>query len=759
MEIYVIQNNLFAYLDQFYLGQQFQSVFKILFFVESTTNLQKLLPKILNIKKQSNKRIIIRIEMGNICYAEQNTQNDAPRDFPFLQDISFSNLNRKVCDHCEFFKSLNFKFALKLINIEGFDDKMKQLAKQPISKRHQQLKIQEQISFLPECDNETFNEIKSFNSVLSQPFSQPQVFLVKSITLDVTTSQFQRFLSCPRKKTYYEQQKTNQFLYHNRTIKDLELSDAEQLLVFYLRWGVSFENFKFITNDQIKHDYLRFIYDNFKYMFHLALTLNIFINEHPKEDEFLKIYAIIYEQYNILMWQMQQEYEFCGDGLMEMYHKYFEQGNQMPATPEDRMPHFTLISIYQRYWCQRVMESIYTPNYKKKIRKLIESFNKMIDQLRQKELRDISDSELKLLRRVFSSILDCSVNEISIHWVGHSKFDCANEYLGEFILELNIKTKEYYQEKYNNLNLNDYSDFVDQDLYLMKLIFPEWIISNFIEGIGILKKRDKLNEYFLLNYGDQIKNIKSSEEVNKELIEAVKQEADMQLANQKNKQDKQQQPDMIKLSQSEDFSKFILQRISQIKKINKIEKTALFLDSLSRIQINKYDIAQLSTTQKIQKPIADQTTGANDTKFNLNDIIINDLYYPSQESLAVAHELERTNENIIQYIDNLDSQQKENNYQKFIRDKQVENYVAGLGVSTERRLDKLSFKKNQEFFNFKNIQESKWVEIKKLLEQKYYQDIIQKLEIAIQNQDPTIKNKQTKLEKAKGELNKIKSKK
>ena len=63
---------------------------------------------------------------------------------------------------------------------------------------------------------------------------------------------------------------------------------------------------------------------------------------------------------------------------------------------------------------------------------------------------------------------------------------------------------------------------MDQDLYLMKLIFPEWIISNFIEGIGILKKRDKLNEYFLLIYGDQIRNIKGSEEVNKELIEAVK---------------------------------------------------------------------------------------------------------------------------------------------------------------------------------------------------------------------------------------------
>lgn len=53
---------------------------------------------------------------------------------------------------------------------------------------------------------------------------------------------------------------------------------------------------------------------------------------------------------------------------------------------------------------------------------------------------------------------------------------------------------------------------------------------------------------------------------------------------------------MVKLSQSEGLSKLILQRISKIQKRSKVVKTALFLDSLSRIQINMYDVAKLSIT-------------------------------------------------------------------------------------------------------------------------------------------------------------------
>ena len=61
----------------------------------------------------------------------------------------------------------------------------------------------------------------------------------------------------------------------------------------------------------------------------------------------------------------------------------------------------------------------------------------------------------------------------------------------------------------------------------MRQIFPEWIITNFIEGIGILKKADKLKDYLQLILNDKIQDIKSSEEVNRELIEAVKEEAEI----------------------------------------------------------------------------------------------------------------------------------------------------------------------------------------------------------------------------------------
>ena len=72
----------------------------------------------------------------------------------------------------------------------------------------------------------------------------------------------------------------------------------------------------------------------------------------------------------------------------------------------------------------------------------------------------------------------------------------------------------------------DFSKFVDEDLNLMKSIFPEWFISHFIESIGILKKADKLKDYLQLLLNDQILSIKSSEEINNDLILAVKKEAE-----------------------------------------------------------------------------------------------------------------------------------------------------------------------------------------------------------------------------------------
>ena len=66
--------------------------------------------------------------------------------------------------------------------------------------------------------------------------------------------------------------------------------------------------------------------------------------------------------------------------------------------------------------------------------------------MREKEPKDISYLEIKVLRVAFSQILDYSVNEISIHWLGHKKFDCKNEYLGELIGDVDKMTREYYKQ-------------------------------------------------------------------------------------------------------------------------------------------------------------------------------------------------------------------------------------------------------------------------------------------------------------------------
>ncbi|KAM3141071.1 hypothetical protein pb186bvf_006872 [Paramecium bursaria] len=629
--------------------------------------------------------------MGNICYGEQNDAPDAPRDFPPQFDISVPTINGKICNHCEFFKKIDFKYALQLFNIEGLEEKIKTFVQIPIPKYHKYLKVQGQIRFLPECGDREFDEIQAFQQPTQKDFSYPLAILVKSIIIDVTTSWFQRYLGQPRMKANYELQKRNQFLYYNKKIQDIQLSDAEQLLVFYLRWGVSFEKFKFITYELIQNDYLRFIYDNLKLMFHLALTLNIIINQYQyknrnqNDPEFLLIYSVISEQYNIIMWSMQQEYDFCGDGLMEMYYKYFETGDQRPTSPEDRMPHFKLISIYQRYWCQRVMNSVFQGG-QKIINRVINSFNIQIQNLRDKDRRNISDFEIKLLRVAFSQILDCSVNEISVHWLGHQKFDCKNEYLGELISVLQQRTIQYYQERLG-MDLKSYSLFLDQDLNLMRQIFPEWIITHFIEGIGILKKAEKVKDLLNLDYRLQLENIKniSFEDINKEFIEAVRTEAEKIYLRQKEKQtgaqqifgdsqqlqqEEQQLPEIIEIQQSVEFTKMIIQKISQIKKRSKVEKTALFLDSLSRIQGNKSDIGQQTTTGFIQNNqlFTDLTTGPTDPKekegadkqfkVNLGSTFIQDLLEPSQQSQDFANELEKKNEDILTYIEELDRQQK-----------------------------------------------------------------------------------------------------
>ncbi|CAD8082634.1 unnamed protein product [Paramecium sonneborni] len=455
--------------------------------------------------KLVNKKLKFMIEMSSNIYSNFLTQY-------YL---------RKLQLHCfveyGLHKGFVSVFSEQLLNIETNQDESWIQIYSNFHKSISQLrKIEEEISFQFNIDYSITDKIIEICRYPSFPIP----ILTDDILKHSTTSWFQ--LEIAQKTTDYSavekvpllDQLTDK-LYEEceSTFKQKNLKHTQ--LLFELRWIV-IDNF-IKDPSTLDQDNIPILLKLLAQLFHFIYQRCIFcrnvlmiIKQNKKQVLFLNMYSVLWESYIGIVWALNRSLKKMYNKLDQLFNKYYTTS----------FPQITFTSALVRLWTQIVIKGTknldndpvenelflsFDAILKNKRTLIFEYFNK--DQMKnQKQIINhiIDDDYFKycssavdsLLNKFTSNILDLSLHEQSIHWIGHSQVKVGSLY-GQ-ILEIVVKqTNELYNQAsiQFSTNFTVFKDYILAETRYLQEIMNQWTVEVCILPIGInyLYEKIKIN--------------------------------------------------------------------------------------------------------------------------------------------------------------------------------------------------------------------------------------------------------------------------
>ncbi|CAD8171720.1 unnamed protein product [Paramecium octaurelia] len=231
------------------------------------------------------------------------------------------------------------------------------------------------------------------------------------------------------------------------------------------------------------------------------------IKQNKKPALFLNMYSVLWESFIGIVWALNRSLKKMYNKLDQLFNKYYTT----------QFPQITFTSALVRLWTQIVIKGTknvendpienelflsFDTILRNKRNLLFEYFTKdQIKNQKQSISHIVDDDYFKycssavdsLLNKFTSNILDLSLHEQSIHWIGHSQVKVGQLY-GQ-ILEIVVKqTNELYNQAsiQFSTNFTVFKDYILAETRYMQEILNQWTVQVCILPIGINYLYDKI---------------------------------------------------------------------------------------------------------------------------------------------------------------------------------------------------------------------------------------------------------------------------
>ncbi|CAK83648.1 unnamed protein product (macronuclear) [Paramecium tetraurelia] len=231
------------------------------------------------------------------------------------------------------------------------------------------------------------------------------------------------------------------------------------------------------------------------------------IKQNKKPALFLNMYSVLWESFIGIVWALNRSLKKMYNKLDQLFNKYYTT----------QFPQITFTSALVRLWTQIVIKGTknvendpienelflsFDTILRNKRNLLFEYFTKDQIQNQKQSISHIVDDDYfkycssavdSLLNKFTSNILDLSLHEQSIHWIGHSQVKVGQLYGS--ILEIVVKqTNELYNQAsiQFSTNFTVFKDYIQAETRYMQEILNQWTVQVCILPIGINYLYDKI---------------------------------------------------------------------------------------------------------------------------------------------------------------------------------------------------------------------------------------------------------------------------
>ncbi|CAD8078362.1 unnamed protein product [Paramecium primaurelia] len=452
--------------------------------------------------KLVNRKLKFMIEMSSNIYSN------------FLSQYYLRKLQLHCFVEYGLHKGFVSVFSEQLLNIETNQDESWIRIYANFHKSISQLRrIEEEISFQFNID---YSITEKVLEICRNP-TFPIPILTDDVLKQSTTSWFQ--LELAQKTNEYSvvervpilDQLTDKLYEECETSFDKDNIKHTQLL-FELRWIVIDNFIKYPSS--LEQDNIPILLKLLAQLLHFIYQRCIFsrnvlmiIKQNKKQALFLNMYTVLWESYIGIVWALNRSLKKMYNKLDQLFNKYYTT----------QFPQITFTSALVRLWTQIVIKGTKNVENDPIENELLLSFDTILrnkrtllfeyftkDQItNQKQLinHTINDDYFKycssavdsLLNKFTSNILDLSLHEQSIHWIGHSQVKVGQLYGS--ILEIVVKqTNEIYNQAsiQFSTNFNVFKDYILAETRYMQEIMNQWTVQVCILPIGINFLYDKI---------------------------------------------------------------------------------------------------------------------------------------------------------------------------------------------------------------------------------------------------------------------------
>ncbi|CAD8175253.1 unnamed protein product [Paramecium pentaurelia] len=246
------------------------------------------------------------------------------------------------------------------------------------------------------------------------------------------------------------------------------------------------------------------------------------IKKGKVQAQILNFYIVLWRTYMGTIWSLNIYFEELFKYIDQIFTTFYKTN----------IPSYSFITIAGRIWTQIILQDKYDQTQSNDTieQSILQSFNILLsekryqllqifilDQDQQNQLSKITKNQIFkdqyfqqisnaincLLGHLSSSLLDISMHELSIHWIGHSKLKVGQPYAA--LLQNIVKDTHAIYQKASQLFGSNYSlfqEYIQSDSKFLQEIINRWTVQIIILPIGL----NYLQETIKTNLRKQIMN-------------------------------------------------------------------------------------------------------------------------------------------------------------------------------------------------------------------------------------------------------------
>ncbi|CAK81091.1 unnamed protein product (macronuclear) [Paramecium tetraurelia] len=247
------------------------------------------------------------------------------------------------------------------------------------------------------------------------------------------------------------------------------------------------------------------------------------IQKGKVQAQILNFYVVLWKTYMGTIWSLNIYFEELFKYIDQIFNQFYKTS----------IPSYSFLTIAGRIWTQVILKEKYDQTqYSESIEQsILQSFNILLsekryqllqvfilDQEQQSSLSNITKNQIFkdqyfqqisnaincLLGHLSSSLLDISMHELSIHWIGHSKLKVGQPYAA--LLQNIVKDTQAIYQRASQLFGQNYSlfqEYIQSDSKFLQEIINRWTVQIIILPIGLnyLQETIKKNlRKLIINY-------------------------------------------------------------------------------------------------------------------------------------------------------------------------------------------------------------------------------------------------------------------